>query len=154
MRALLASRSLGGFMHGGTDVGVVTAWESLCNLRESAAPTLRESESHRPHRSHPHRSPKSVPPLAPISEDAEERGSNTVRVQYCGPLRYLYFVIRCFFAPPQCCLARKFVGGRRTKMVQNFDPKEHAFFQHRGADFLQSASILSWKCHVCRGPKY
>lgn len=76
MRALLASRSLGGFMHGGTDVGVVTAWESLCNLRESAAPTLRESESHRPHRSHPHRSPKSVPPLAPISEDAEERGSN------------------------------------------------------------------------------
>ena len=59
-----------------------------------------------------------------------ERKFTSARVQYFGPVRYLDFVIRCFFAPPQCCLARKFVGGRRTKMVQNFDPKERAFFQH------------------------
>ena len=59
-------------MHGSTNEGVETTGESLCNLRVSVFPTLRESESMHPHHSHPHRSPESVSSLAFIGE----RGSN------------------------------------------------------------------------------
>ena len=71
-RAILTSRSLGGFIQGGADV---TTWEPLCNMRESPVLTPRESESHQPHhfRPHPHHAPKPVSPLAPISGDAGKK---------------------------------------------------------------------------------